>query len=216
MQPIKKVLVANRGEIACRIIRTLDRMGIESVIVYHAADEASPAVAMASEALEIDGPSPVAAYLNMDRIIAACKEAQADAVHPGFGFLSENSEFARRLASAGITFIGPSPENIELMGNKIQARAFCRNNGFPLSPSVSEDSTEKPFVQQAAKLGMPLLIKAAAGGGGKGMQIVRHPNELESAVNIAKTQLRQWVEVLKLYQDLVLNPFIFNDGGGTG
>ena len=188
MKPIKKVLVANRGEIACRIIRTLDRMGIQSVIVYHVADADSPAVAMASEILEIDGPTPVAAYLNMDRIIAACKETQADALHPGFGFLSENSEFARRLASAGITFIGPSPENIELMGNKIQARAFCRNNGFPLSPSVSEDSTEKPFVQQAAKLGMPLLIKAAAGGGGKGMQIVRHPNELESAVNIAKTQ----------------------------
>jgi acetyl/propionyl-CoA carboxylase alpha subunit len=188
MQPIKKVLVANRGEIACRIIRTLDRMGIESVIVYHAADEASPAVAMASEALEIDGPSPVAAYLNMDRIIAACKEAQADAVHPGFGFLSENSEFARRLASAGITFIGPSPENIELMGNKVQARAFCEKNGFPLSPSVSEDSPEEPFAQQAAKLGMPLLIKAAAGGGGKGMQIVRRLDELESAVSLAKTQ----------------------------
>jgi acetyl-CoA/propionyl-CoA carboxylase, biotin carboxylase, biotin carboxyl carrier protein len=188
MQPIKKVLVANRGEIACRIIRTLDRMGIESVIVNHAADEASPAVAMASEALEIDGPSPVAAYLNMDRIIAACKEAQADAVHPGFGFLSENSEFARRLAGAGITFIGPSPENIELMGNKVQARAFCEKNGFPLSPSVSEDSPEEPFAQQAAKLGMPLLIKAAAGGGGKGMQIVRRLDELESAVSLAKTQ----------------------------
>jgi len=188
MQPIKKVLVANRGEIACRIIRTLDRMGIESVIVYHAVDEASPAVAMAYEALEIDGPSPVAAYLNMDRIIAACKEAQANAVHPGFGFLSENSEFARRLADAGITFIGPSPENIKLMGNKVQARAFCEKNGFPLSPSVSEDSPDKSFAQQAAKLGVPLLIKAAAGGGGKGMQIVRRLDELESAVNLAKTQ----------------------------
>lgn len=188
MQRIKKVLVANRGEIACRIIRTLDRMGIQSAIVYHAADAASPAVEMASEALEIDGTSPVAAYLNMDRIITACKETRADAVHPGFGFLSENSEFARRLAGAGITFIGPSPENIELMGNKVQARAFCQKNGFPLSPSVSEDSPEKPFVQQAEKLGMPVLIKAAAGGGGKGMQIVRRPDELESAVNLAKTQ----------------------------
>lgn len=188
MRQIKKVLVANRGEIACRIIRTLDRMGIRSVIVYHAADQASPAVEMASEVLEIDGSSPVGAYLNMDRLIAACKAAKADALHPGFGFLSENAEFARRLAGAGITFIGPSPENIELMGNKIQARAFCTKNGFPLSPSVSEDSPEQPFVQRAAKLGMPLLIKAAAGGGGKGMQIVRHPEELESAVQLARTQ----------------------------
>lgn len=188
MQPIKKVLVANRGEIACRIIRTLDRIGIASVIVYHAADASSPAVEMASEAVEIDGPSPVAAYLDMDRIIAACRQTQADALHPGFGFLSENSEFAGRLAGAGITFIGPSPENIELMGNKVRARAFCEHNGFPLSPSVSEDSPGEPFVRQAAKLGLPLLIKAAAGGGGKGMQIVRHPDELESAVNLAKTQ----------------------------
>ena len=191
MKPIKKVLVANRGEIACRILRTLDRMGLESVMVYHAADADSPAVKMASEAIEIDGPTPVAAYLDMDRLVAVCQETSADALHPGFGFLAENSEFARRLAGVGLTFIGPSPENIELMGDKIKARAFCIENGFPLSPSVSEDSLGTPFVKQAARLGLPLLIKAAAGGGGKGMQIVYLQEDLEPAIKLAKTAARR-------------------------
>jgi len=187
MNKINKVMIANRGEIACRILRTLDRMGIASVMVYHAVDADSPAVATASETVEIDGSTPVAAYLDMDRIIAACKETDADAVHPGFGFLAENSEFARRLAHEGIKFIGPSPENIELMGNKVKARSFCIDNGFPLAPSVTEASTGEQFTEQIRKLGVPLLIKAAAGGGGKGMQIVRDLDNLEPAIQIAKT-----------------------------
>ena len=187
MKKIKKVLISNRGEIACRILRTLDRMGIPSVLVYHAADADSPAVNMATEVVEIDGQTPVAAYLDMDSMVAACKATNSDALHPGFGFLAENAELAKRLANAGITFIGPTSKNIELMGNKIQARTFCIDNGFPLSPSVSEDGTGKQFVQQAKELGMPLLIKAVAGGGGKGMQIVRHPKDLESALKITKT-----------------------------
>ena len=187
MNKINKVMIANRGEIACRILRTLGRMGIASVMVYHAVDADSPAVAAASETVEIDGPTPVAAYLDMDRIIAACKETDADAVHPGFGFLAENSEFARRLAYKGIKFIGPSPENIELMGNKVKARSFCIDNGFPLAPSVTEASTGEQFTEQTRKLGVPLLIKAATGGGGKGMQIVRDLDNLEPAIQIAKT-----------------------------
>ena len=187
MNKINKVMIANRGEIACRILRTLDRMSIASVMVYHAVDEDSPAVATASETVEIDGSTPVAAYLDMDRIIAACKETDADAVHPGFGFLAENPEFARRLAHEGIKFIGPSPENIELMGNKVKARSFCIDNGFPLAPSVTEASTGEQFTEQTRKLGVPLLIKAAAGGGGKGMQIVRDLDNLEPAIQIAKT-----------------------------
>lgn len=188
MKSITKVLIANRGEIACRILRTLDRLGIQSVVVYHAADANSPAVRRASESLEIEGPSPVAAYLDMDRIIDACKATHADALHPGFGFLAENSTFAERLASAGITFIGPAPETIERMGNKLQARSFCVRNGFPLSPSVSENNPGQSFARQAGELGFPLLIKAVAGGGGKGMQVVRHPEELEPAVKMAKTE----------------------------
>jgi len=188
MNKIKKVLIANRGEIACRIIRTLKRLDIAAVVVYHSLDADSPAVAMAGEALKIDGPTPVAAYLDIDGMVAACKATGADAVHPGFGFLAENAEFAKRLGQAGVTFIGPSPGNIELMGNKIRARSFCMENKFPLSSSVTEDDRGEPFVQQAGKLGVPLLIKAAAGGGGKGMQIVRAPDDLEAAVQIAKTE----------------------------
>ena len=187
MNMIKKVMVANRGEIACRILRTLDRMGIASVMVYHALDAASPAVAAASEIVEIDGPTPVAAYLDMDQIIAACKATEADAVHPGYGFLAENAQFARRLAHEGIKFIGPSPENLELMGNKVKARSFCVDNGFPLAPSVAGLSTGDHFAEQARKIGFPLLIKAAAGGGGKGMQIVRDPGDLAPAIQMAKT-----------------------------
>lgn len=187
MNKIKKVMVANRGEIASRILRTLDRMGIASVIVYHAADAGSPAVAGASEIVEIDGSTPVAAYLDMDQIITACKATDADAVHPGFGFLAENPEFARRLEHEGIKFIGPSPENLELMGNKVKARSFCMDNNFPLAPSVAEVSTGDHFAEQARKIGFPLLIKAAAGGGGKGMQIVRDLVDLEPAIQIAKT-----------------------------
>jgi acetyl-CoA/propionyl-CoA carboxylase biotin carboxyl carrier protein len=187
MHKIKKVLIANRGEIACRILRTLDRMGIASVMVYHALDANSPAVQAASESVEIDGPTPVAAYLDMDRIIAACQEADADAVHPGFGFLAENAAFARSLAQEGIVFIGPSPENIELMGNKVKARAFCAEHGFPLAPSVTVASAGEQFAERAERIGVPLLIKAAAGGGGKGMQIVRDLENLAAAVQLAKT-----------------------------
>jgi propionyl-CoA carboxylase alpha chain/3-methylcrotonyl-CoA carboxylase alpha subunit/acetyl-CoA/propionyl-CoA carboxylase biotin carboxyl carrier protein len=187
MNMIKKVMIANRGEIACRILRTLDRMGIASVMVYHALDAGSPAVAAASEIVEIDGPTPVAAYLDMDQIIAACKATGADAVHPGYGFLAENAQFAGRLALEGIKFIGPSPENLELMGNKVKARSFCVDNGFPLSPSVAGLSTGDHFAEEAEKIGFPLLIKAAAGGGGKGMQIVRDRAGLQPAVQMART-----------------------------
>ena len=187
MNMIKKVMVANRGEIACRILRTLDRMGIASVMVYHALDAGSPAVAAASEIVEIDGATPVAAYLDIDQIIAACKATGADAVHPGYGFLAENAQFARRLAHEGIKFIGPSPENLELMGNKVKARSFCVENGFPLAPSVAGADTGDHFTEQVRKIGYPLLIKAAAGGGGKGMQIVRDPGDLDPAIQMAKT-----------------------------
>ena len=191
MNKIKKVMIANRGEIACRILQTLDRMGIASVLVYHAADADSPAVGAACETVEIDGPTPVAAYLDMDSIIAACKKTEADAVHPGFGFLAENSEFSRRLTHEGIKFIGPSSENLDLMGNKVKARSFCVDNGFPLVPSVTETNAGEQFAQQAGRLGVPLLIKAAAGGGGKGMQIVRNLDSLEPLIEITKTAARR-------------------------
>jgi acetyl/propionyl-CoA carboxylase alpha subunit len=191
MKPIHKVLIANRGEIAARILRTLTHMGIAGAVVYHAADSGSPAVTKAGETVEIDGPTPVAAYLDIENIIAACKRINADAVHPGFGFLAENPRFAKRLTEEGITFIGPLPETMALMGNKIAARSFCMANGFPLAPSVTETEAGKDFIEKAGAIGLPLLIKAAAGGGGKGMHIVREIEDLKLAVELAKAEAKR-------------------------
>ncbi len=185
---IKKVLIANRGEIAVRILRTLKRLGIGSVIVYHAADSETPAVQMADQKVELLGDLPVSAYLDMDQIVAACKDTGADSVHPGFGFLSENSEFATRLAAEGITFIGPSAKVIDLMGNKVRARAFCLEHDFPIAPSVVDEGDEEVFIAKAKEIGVPLLIKAAAGGGGKGMQIVRDPNKIAESIALARAE----------------------------
>ena len=140
MKDIKKVLIPNRGEIACRILRTLDTMNIPGVIIYHALDADTPAVLMADEKVEIQGVTPVSAYLDVEQIINACKKTGADAVHPGFGFLAENADFARRIEQEGIIFIGPRPEVIEMMGNKVAARTFCIENNFPLAPSHTNSS----------------------------------------------------------------------------
>ncbi len=191
MPKIKKILIANRGEIACRILRTLDRMAIPGAVVYHAVDKLSPAVGMAAEAVEIDGPTPVAAYLDVEQIVDACRQTGADAVHPGFGFLAENAGFAKRLWEEGITFIGPLSETIELMGNKVAARTFCIDNDFPLAPSVTEADAGEDFAGQAGDIGVPLLIKAAAGGGGKGMQIVQELEDLAQAIQLAKGEAQR-------------------------
>jgi len=188
MSEITKVLIANRGEIACRILRTLDRMAIPGAVVYHAVDINSPAVKMATESVKIDGPTPVAAYIDVENIIAACEKTGADAVHPGFGFLAENPGFARRLAEEGITFIGPRPSTIELMGNKVAAHSFCIDNGFSILPSVTETDAGENFAERAGKIGVPLLIKAAAGGGGKGMHIVRELRNLDHAIQLARAE----------------------------
>lgn len=201
MSKITKVLIANRGEIACRILRTLERMDISGVVVYHPVDADSPAVKTAGESVEIDGPTPVAAYLDVERIIVACKETGADAVHPGFGFLAENPGFAQRLAEEGITFIGPQPEAIELMGNKVAARTFCINNGFSLIPSVTEVDAGDNFNECAQKIGVPILIKAAAGGGGKGMHIVREPDTLDHAIRLAKGEALRYFGNNEVYAE---------------
>ncbi len=188
MKDFKKILVANRSEIACRILRTLNQMAIPGVLIYHRIDANSPAVRMAGEAVEVDGLTPVAAYLDIEQITSLCKKTGADAVHPGFGFLAENPGFARRLAEEKITFIGPSAETIELMGNKISARSFCMENGFPLIPSVAETDGGAEFMERASEIGTPLLIKAASGGGGKGMHIVREFRQLEPAIQLARDE----------------------------
>jgi acetyl-CoA carboxylase biotin carboxylase subunit len=177
-----KVLIANRGEIAVRIARTLRRMEIASVAVYHAEDAGGRAVREADEAVELHGETPVGAYLNVDEIVAACRATGACAVHPGFGFLSENAVFAEALADAGIVFIGPPPAAIRAMGDKIESKRLAAAAGVPTLPGSDDavgDSDEA--VAEADRIGYPVLLKASAGGGGKGMRIAHGAAECREA-----------------------------------
>ena len=199
-QPLfPKVLVANRGEIARRVLRCLRALGIPSAVVYHEADRRSPAVAEADEAVEVSGASPTAAYLDIGQIVSACARLGVAAVHPGYGFLAENAAFARALADAGITFIGPNAEVMELMGDKIAARQFVAEHGFPVPPSVELMATDAGFAQAAADLGFPLVVKASAGGGGKGMNIVRQADQLESALRVAASEAERYFGDGRIY-----------------
>lgn len=188
---IKKVLVANRGEIAVRIMRSCREMDIESVAVYSEADRKSQHVRYASEAYFI-GPSPSnESYLDMDKILDVAKKSGADAIHPGYGFLSENAEFARRVSEAGIKFIGPSPEAISAMGDKVTARKIMIEAGVNVVPGTNENlNSDDDLYRVAKEIGYPLMIKASAGGGGKGMRLVRSEKELVSSYNMAKSEAR--------------------------
>jgi len=188
MTKITKVLIANRGEIAVRILRSVHKAGLEGVVVHHAVDAQTPAVKQADTAVEIIGATPVAAYLDGAQIIAAAKESGADAIHPGYGFLSENAGFARACEEAGIAFIGPRPETIDLMGDKVRARNFVESRGFPVAPSAIEDDDPATFVERARAVGAPLLIKPSAGGGGKGMRIVRDLALLEEEIERGRNE----------------------------
>ncbi|MFM7566535.1 MAG: biotin carboxylase N-terminal domain-containing protein, partial [Flavobacteriales bacterium] len=168
---MKKVLVANRGEIARRVLRTLRKMEIASVAIYSDADRFAPHVLEADESVYV-GPSPSAeSYLQQAKIIEACKTLGVDAIHPGYGFLSENAGFARALKAAGINLIGPSPESMEIMGDKLSAKQAVKGFGVPLVPGIDEAVTEVELGKKIAReIGYPVLIKASAGGGGKGMR----------------------------------------------
>ncbi|UPK05879.1 biotin carboxylase N-terminal domain-containing protein [Bradyrhizobium sp. 170] len=204
--PFQTILIANRGEIAVRIIKTLRGLGLRSAVVYHDADAGTPAVAMADTAIAISGRTPIAAYLDIPQIIAAAHKASADALHPGYGFLSENAEFARAVTKAGIAFIGPAPESIELMGDKIRARNFVQRNGFAVAPSIEEDDPAT-FTFRARTVGVPLLVKPSAGGGGKGMRIVRDLANLEDAIAQARSEAQRYFGDGRLYVErYVENP----------
>jgi pyruvate carboxylase subunit A len=187
---MKKVLVANRGEIAIRIMRTLKRMGIKTVAVYSEADKQALHVQYADEAVLL-GPAPSAAsYLNADKIIAAAKSLQVDGIHPGYGFLSENADFAEKTAEAGITFIGPSPASIRVMGSKLAAKEAVKAYDIPMVPGTDTAITDLHAAQsRAMEIGFPILIKASAGGGGKGMRVVEKDEDfieqMERAVSEA-------------------------------
>jgi acetyl/propionyl-CoA carboxylase alpha subunit len=199
--PFRKVLIANRGEIACRVIRTLKQMGIQSVAIHHRVEARAKHVRMADEAVEITGETPVSAHLDAGQIIAAAKACGADAVHPGYGFLSENAGFAKAVAAAGVTFIGPDADTISLMGDKISARDFAAAHGVPVAPSVMPTDDVQAFASAAEKIGFPLLIKAAAGGGGKGMSIVRSGAELQEAARIAASEAKRYFGDGRVYAE---------------
>jgi len=205
--PFQSVLVANRGEIALRIVRSVQALGLQAIVVHHRADAGSPAVARADRAVEITGSTPVAAYLDAAQILAVAKVHGAGAIHPGYGFLSENSGFARACHEAGLVFVGPPPEAIDLMGDKVRARAFVQQGGFPVAPSAIEDDDPPTFVRRARAVGFPLLIKPAAGGGGKGMRIVRDPAQLEAEIIRARSEGQRYFGDGRLYAErFVENP----------
>ncbi len=187
-----KVLVANRGEIACRIMRTLKRLGIRTVAVFSEADARAMHVAMADEAVQIGGAAPGESYLRVDAILAACRKTGAQAVHPGYGFLSENEAFAAACEADGVTFIGPPASAIAAMGSKSAAKALMEKAGVPVVPGLyGANPTDDELREAAVRMGFPVLLKAAAGGGGKGMRRVDGPDEFDAALEGARREARK-------------------------
>ncbi|MBS0431299.1 MAG: acetyl/propionyl/methylcrotonyl-CoA carboxylase subunit alpha [Proteobacteria bacterium] len=200
----ERVLIANRGEIACRVIRTCRRLGIHTIAVYSEADKDAQHVRLADEAWPIGGPRPDESYLRIDAILDAARKSGAQAIHPGYGFLSENTGFSRACKDAGIVFIGPDPESIEAMGSKAAAKQLMRKHGVPLVPGYDGDNQDSAFLAaQAHKIGYPLILKPSAGGGGKGMQIVRSDagflDALATAQRVAKASFGDASMLLERY-----------------
>ena len=188
---MKKVLVANRGEIARRVLRTLKKMDIRSVAIYSDADANAPHVLEADEAVYVGKSPSVESYLQQDKIIQICKDLGVDGVHPGYGFLSENAGFARQLKANGIKLIGPSPESMEVMGDKLSAKQAVKSYNVPLVPGVDEAISDVSAAKKiAAEVGYPILIKASAGGGGKGMRLVQNEAEFEEQMTLAQNEAR--------------------------
>src|SRR5687768_13540353 len=185
----KKILIANRGEIACRVIRACRDMRIRSVAVYSDADRDALHVRMADEACQIGPAASSESYLRWEKILDAAKASGAEAIHPGYGFLSENAEFVREVNAAGITFIGPPPQAMEAMGGKISARKIAISAGVPVVPGTTEALTSfKDASEVASSFGYPVMLKASAGGGGKGMRLVNGESELRSAFETAQSE----------------------------
>ncbi len=204
----KKILIANRGEIAVRVMRACREMGIASVAVYSDVDRAAMHVRKADEAYHIGPPSASESYLNIAKLIEVAKRSGADAIHPGYGFLSENAHFAQACADAGVKFIGPTAAAMELMGSKTRARQHMEVAGVPFVPGTSRglDSAEQAR-QVAEKIGYPVMLKAAAGGGGKGMRLVLKPEELESALESAKSEAQSAFGDGEVYiEKAIVNP----------
>ena len=204
----KKILIANRGEIAVRVIRACREMGIQSVAVYSDVDRASLHVRKADEAYHLGPAAAAESYLNIPKIIAAAKGSGAEAIHPGYGFLSENSRFAHACAEAGIKFIGPTAAAMEMMGSKTRARQNMEKAGVPFVPGTSRclESAEEAMTA-AEKIGYPVMLKAAAGGGGKGMRLVQTPDELKSSLESAQSEAQRAFGDNEVYlEKAIINP----------
>jgi acetyl-CoA carboxylase biotin carboxylase subunit len=190
---LESVLVANRGEIARRVIATTRRLGIRSVAVYSEADAGLPFVREADEAVLIGPPPPAQSYLDAGAILAAARQTAAAAVHPGYGFLSENATFAQQVQAAGLTWVGPTPEAIEQMGDKINARNLMHRAGVPVALGSTEPVTDAAAaLAEAERIGYPVMVKAAAGGGGIGMSAATGPEELQTAFETARTRAERF------------------------
>lgn len=221
-RPFTKVLIANRGEIAIRIIRACRELGIKTVAVYSEADADALHVAQADEAMLL-GPATVSeSYLNVPRLLDAARQTGADAVHPGFGFLSERAHFAQAVLDAGLIFIGPSPDTIERMGSKTGARALMEAAGVPVVPGYQgTDHSPERLIQEADRIGYPVLVKAASGGGGKGMRIVHQASDLLAAVESARREAQKAFGDPTIFMErYVLNPRhiefqVFGDAHGN-
>lgn len=187
-----KILIANRGEIAIRVIQACRELGIKAVAVYSEADRMAAHVREADEAWEIGPAAPAESYLNQQVIIETARKAGCCAVHPGYGFLAENASFAKAVGEANLVFIGPSPEAIQLLGNKVASRETMAKAGIPLIPGIEKGSKldDKTLTREAERIGFPILVKAAAGGGGKGMRVVKDPADLQTAVEGARREAK--------------------------
>lgn len=188
--PFRKVLIANRGEIAVRIIRACHELGIKTAAIHSTADTDALHVKLADESVCIGPPAPSDSYLNMSAIISAASATGAEAIHPGYGFLSENASFAEICGQCGITFIGPTVRNMRLMGDKVRARKTAKKNDVPIIPGTEEAGTDpEEALKEAEKIGFPVLLKAAAGGGGRGMKIVEDPKDFVSSFQQARREV---------------------------
>ena len=197
---VKKILIANRGEIACRIIKTAKKMGISTVSVFSDADKNSRHVRLADEAIHLGPSESVNSYLSFDKILEAINTSKADAVHPGYGFLSENANFAKVLEENNIKFIGASSKLIEMMGDKIQAKKIAKENGLPvIEGSEGGVKNVEEGKELCKKIGFPVLIKASAGGGGKGMKIVFKEEDFESLFSTAKSEAQKYFGSDEIY-----------------
>jgi acetyl/propionyl-CoA carboxylase alpha subunit len=205
---IKKILIANRGEIAVRVIRTAREMGIATVAIHSDVDAQMPHVLLADEAIALGGNSPTESYLDVTKVLAAAKESGADAIHPGYGFLSERADFADQCASAGIIFIGPSADAMRALGGKIEAKQIAVKSGVPVTPGYFEPgATDAELKKAAAEIGYPVMLKASAGGGGRGMRIVEKESDFDDACRLASEEaLSGFGDGAMMVEKLVLKP----------